>query len=403
MKRDLSRLNFVQSLAAFNENYFRFLIAYYLMSLYGSAHTSWIMADTGAVAVIPFILFSTLGGLLADRYDKSLIIKITRIVEVFLLALTYLAFFFHSEVLALFLLFLTATTAAIFSPSKYGIIPEIFPKARLLYAMSTVSFFTYLGTILGSAMASSFLELSNFYYMIALTLSVVIGIIGFLASLKLPALPPANLHKKISFFIYQELSSSMTEMGRIPKLLPAALAYGYIFFVAGYTNLNIVPFAIEMLNLRYIDGGYLFLSAAVGIAIGSYFAAKINIENINLLYIPAAGLFLSLSIFFMGIIPPTIWTTLALLTIAGFFAGLIIVYSSTYILKTSPKETRGRNFSTANFFSFLFILLSTAFLALLNTRLKFTPAESFSIIAVINSIVMLYFFKAFKKNKLAKL
>jgi acyl-[acyl-carrier-protein]-phospholipid O-acyltransferase/long-chain-fatty-acid--[acyl-carrier-protein] ligase len=402
MKKDLTRLNFVQALASFNENYFRFLIAYYLISLHGSVQTSWIMAKTGAVTVIPFILFSTLGGLLADRYDKSLIIKTTRAAEAFFLILTYLAFFFQSEVTSLFLLFLTATTSAIFSPSKYGIIPEIFFKERILYALSSVSLFTYLGMILGSAMASFSLEMLHFHFMISLTFSVVIGIISLLASLKLPSLPAVNLNKKISFFIYEELASSIMEMKRIPKLFPASLAYGYIFFIAGFTNLNIVPFAIEILNLRYIDGGYLFLSAAIGIAFGSYFAAKINVESVKLLYIPKSGLFLSAAIFLIGVATPSIWATVGFLSIAGFFAGLIIVYSSTYILKSSPKETRGRNFSTANFFSFFFILLASALLALLNTHLKMSPANSFCLVGIFNAIAMLYFFNAFKKNKVAR-
>lgn len=399
----LHTLNIVQTLAALNETLFRFLVAFYLIGLQKTLYSSDILAITGAVFIVPFLLFSTLGGLLADRFDKTRIIKITRVVELGLLVACFLAFALESGTVALLILFLMASTSAIFSPSKYGIIPEIYYKNRLLKALSLISAFTYIGVIIGTAATSLLLELTNSHYMLVLLIAAIIALIGLLYALRLSPLPAMNPRKKIPIFFYKEFFISLIEMKPLGKLYATTIAYGYFLFIGAFVQLNIIPFAMQTLSLRSIDGGYLFLITALGIGIGSFFAAKVSQDRMRLKLIPWTGYAISFFTILLGLFPKPIYLTITWLILLGFFGGLFIVYSGTYILNTSPNETRGKNFSTANFISFFFILVASFALYGLNTLLQLDPSTSFVIVGIINAIVMIGFSLAFKTSKPAKL
>lgn len=73
--RRFAPLFWCQFFAAFNDNFVKNAMA--LLILYGIAHVNGgaLVTLAGGVFILPFFLFSSLGGQLADRYDKSLIAR----------------------------------------------------------------------------------------------------------------------------------------------------------------------------------------------------------------------------------------------------------------------------------------------------------------------------------------
>ena len=67
-------LNATQFLGALNDNLLKLLIVFFLIALKGPNHATVIAATTGALFVIPFLLFSPLAGALADKLSKKTII-----------------------------------------------------------------------------------------------------------------------------------------------------------------------------------------------------------------------------------------------------------------------------------------------------------------------------------------
>ena len=107
-------LNLTQFLGALNDNIYKLLIVYFLIGREGIENSGTILSVTGAVFVIPFLLFSAMSGKLADRYSKSTIIILTKILEVVTMGLGLLGFLFESKVGSYVILFLMATQSAIF-------------------------------------------------------------------------------------------------------------------------------------------------------------------------------------------------------------------------------------------------------------------------------------------------
>ena len=69
------------------------------------------------VFILPFFLFSATSGQLADKFEKSRLIRITKIMEIGVMGVGAAAFELESLALMLGALFLMGTQSAIFGPS----------------------------------------------------------------------------------------------------------------------------------------------------------------------------------------------------------------------------------------------------------------------------------------------
>ena len=84
-------LNATQFLGALNDNLYKLLIVYFCIDILGVEHSTKILATAGAVLVVPFLLFSSTSGMLADRYSKRNIIVICKVLETVIMSLGVVA------------------------------------------------------------------------------------------------------------------------------------------------------------------------------------------------------------------------------------------------------------------------------------------------------------------------
>ena len=80
---------------------------------------------------IPFLLLSMPGGWLADRFSKRQVTLWTKVMEFGSMLLATAGLATHTLGLTLAALTLVASQAALFGPSKYGLLPELLPERRL--------------------------------------------------------------------------------------------------------------------------------------------------------------------------------------------------------------------------------------------------------------------------------
>ncbi len=389
MKKGLPLLNIIQFLASLNENLVRLLCAFFAISLEGQANAASIMTITGALFLTPFLLFSTLGGLLADKYRKSMIIQITRASELIAFILLFLGILINSVLFSYLMLFVLASISAIFSPSKYSVILEYVEKKRLVAANSLICAFTFVGIILGTGLASLLVEVNHMHFLLAGGFSIAIALINFLLSFFLPPTKPQFPKRDIDCFYIKEFFFSLMEMKRIPYLLTATIASAYFLFLGSFFQLNIIPFSIDSLGLSAEAGGYLFTVIAIGISLGTALTSTLLKGRPRLFVIPYSGLMISIITVLIAYTTFSLPLILFLLIILGFFGGLYVVPALSYILGSSPNATRGRNYSTANLLSFLFAVTAPGILYLLNVRFELRPVNAFLIMAVFNGLVML--------------
>src|SRR5215467_10688208 len=124
-----------QLLAAFNDNVYKMIVSVGAVALAANQELgARYLALSGAVFVLPFLLFAGYAGQIADRFSKTHVLQITKAFEIVIMLAGIAALEARSINMLLVVLFLLAVQANMFSPAKYGILPEMMPEAQITRA-----------------------------------------------------------------------------------------------------------------------------------------------------------------------------------------------------------------------------------------------------------------------------
>ena len=136
------------------------------------------------VLTLPLILVSLPAGVLADRLSKRSIIVTMKGAEIGLMvAVTALLWLFPDNIrLPLVVLGLMGAQSALFSPAKFGILPEILPHERLSSGNAHLQMWTFLAIILGTAAGGFLLDHSGAYLWTVGAVLTLCALIGFIFS-----------------------------------------------------------------------------------------------------------------------------------------------------------------------------------------------------------------------------
>jgi len=377
--RSFYLLNATQFLGALNDNIFKLLVIYLFINVKGAAAAPRILSLAGAIFVIPFLLFSSGAGVLADKISKRTIIVITKVLEVVIMLFAVLAVYLESEFGAFTCLFCMAAQSALFGPSKYGIIPELVEEKMVSKANGSITSFTYLAIILGTFLASFLTDVTHKNFILVSLFCVLIAIIGLLTSFGIARTEPQRSTKKINPFFLYEIYQTLKTSWKVPHLLTAIFSSSFFLFIGAFTQLNIIPFAIQSLHLSEVGGGYLFLATAVGIAIGAVIAGQLSKDKVEPGISCIAGFFISLFFFTLSIFSSSLICTILSLALLGIVGGGFLIPFDSFIQVNSPDEKRGQVIAAANFFSFVGVLFAAFTLYLISEEFGYTASSGFAI------------------------
>lgn len=392
-KHSLRFLNSAQFCGALNDNIYKLVLIFYLIQLQGAQSANTILSIAGAVFVIPFLLFSSAAGILADKLSKNRIIIALKVTEILIILLAIAAFAFKITWGSYILLFLLSTQAAIFGPSKYGIIPELASKNMVSKANGLITSFTYLAIIIGTFLASFLTEITNRNYVLVGFVCLLIAIIGFLSSFGIKYTEAKGSKRRAKFFFLKEIYRTLVDCKGHKHLLTCIFGGAYFLFVGGFLQLNIIPFAITSLGLSEVAGGYLFLTTAFGIAFGSWVAGKASRKHhIELALTCFASIFIAIFLFLLSISSNHTIMAVIVLLVIGFFGGIFIVPFEAFIQLNSPEKNRASVIASANFLSFVGVLFASFALFLFNEVLGLSAASSFYVMGILTVIVTVVLF-----------
>jgi acyl-[acyl-carrier-protein]-phospholipid O-acyltransferase/long-chain-fatty-acid--[acyl-carrier-protein] ligase len=380
-------LNATQFLGALNDNVFKLLVIFLLINMKGPAAANTVLSLAGAIFVIPFLLFSSSAGILADRLSKQTIIVFTKILELLCMTFGLVAVSFESEMGLYAALFFMATHSAIFGPSKYGIILDLVEPKMVSKANGTMTSFTYLAIILGTFLASFIADITNKNFVLEACFCVLVSAAGLLTSLGIRRTPAQNSTKKINPVFVYEIYQTVKFSWSVPHLLPAIFGSSFFLFIGAFTQLNIIPFAMQSLGMSEVGGGYLFLAMAVGIAIGAVLSGRISKDKVEPGISCIAGFFVAILFIGLFLFSWSLILTLVVLTCLGMFGGAFLIPFDSFIQINSPQERRGQVIAANNFFSFIGVLMAAIALFLFSEEWGFSAASGFLIMGGVMLIV----------------
>ena len=388
-KHAIQFLNVAQFLGVVNDNFFKYLIVFLFIDLKGIASSPIILTWVGIVYVLPFLLFSSAAGVLADRYSKQKMIIMLKFTEVIIMFLGIFAFLFKSNWGSYTLLFLLSMQSAIFGPPKYSVIPELVKQENIPKANGLITSFTYFGVILGTFLASLLTQITGKNFPLSAGVGTVIAVIGFIASIFIPATSPKRSKKRINPLFVYEIYKNLKYATRTPHLLVAIFGSSSFLFIGAYFQLNVIPFAVQSMGFTEVAGGYLFLLTAVGIACGALVAGRVSHQRAEIGMACLSGLLLSACIFLLGFLFHHNNFIYCALFFLGFFGGFYIVPFDSFIQRYAPEKRRGQIVASANFLSFCGVLVAPILLYLFSEPMDLTAAQGFIITAVITFVMVL--------------
>src|SRR5579872_331829 len=181
---------------AFNDNALKFLVIYLVVGMSLPARErDWLVLVVGALFAVPFILFSMTGGFLADRFSKRSVTIGTKWMELGVMLFALVALARGNLELEAAGVFLLSSQAAIFGPSKYGLLPELLPEKDLSWGNGVIELGTFLAAIVATMaagyMAAAFRVQQIWSGVILLGLTLI-GVVTSLGISRVPAANPAR-------------------------------------------------------------------------------------------------------------------------------------------------------------------------------------------------------------------
>ncbi len=385
-RHSIAFLNITQSLAVINDNIYRFVMAYMLIDILGKSQTTFILSFAGATYVVPFLLFSSWAGVLADRFSKQRLVILMKFVELALMIAAIFVFVARHTWATYLILFFMATRDAIFSPSKYGIIPELVPREKVSRSNGIISGTTYLSIILGTFFASLFTEATHRNYPLIGGITSLIAFIGLIAAFGIKYTKPQHTEKRFHLFFFREIFRTLKTSRKIPHLFPVINGDAFFLFIGGYTQLNVIPFVMQSLGFSEIAGGYFFLLTAFGIAVGALIAGRISRTRIEIGLSCIASAFMGITFWLLDAFAFSVGASATLLFVMGVFGGMYIVPLDSYIQVMSGDQIRGQMIGATNFLGFVWILGASACLYFFSDVFTLSASGNFTIIGFFSII-----------------
>lgn len=389
LSRAFTLLNISQFCGALNDNVFKVLATLFLIHLHGAGSAASLSSKAAVVFIVPFLLFSAAAGVLADRLSKRNILVFCKVVEVGAMVCAVLSFSFRYEPGLYFVLFLIGTHSALFSPSKYGIVPELVDRDQLSKANSLLVMATFMAVVLGSAMAPFLISCSGSNYTLAQGACILVALVGLTAAILIPRTPPAGSSRRITPLFVRDIWRTLWSIRGDRYLLQAVIGSAYFTMLGAYMQLNMIPYGMEYLGLNEPQSGYLFFLASIGIASGALASGKCSGRNIEFGIVPLGALILALGTSALKFLPPSVWVVGPAVFAAGMGAGLFIVPVDSFIQAQAPVKQRGEILAASSFLSWIGALVAAA-LVMLTVVLDWSAATGFLFLGGLTAVLLAF-------------
>jgi len=398
-----------QLLGAFNDNLYKngltIFIAFQAVNMtQGSSNT--LVNIAAGLFILPFFLFSPIAGQLADKFEKSMLIRRIKLLEVFIMLLGALALYLQDTWLLIAILFLMGTQSSLFGPVKYSLLPQALHPEELIGGNAMVEFGTFLAILLGLIAGVFIIGIST----MALGIAVVsVAVVGYLISRSIPTLPAAAPELQISFNIFSQTFNILRDTYQNKSVFYSIMGISWFWFI-GITYITQLPNYV-----RYELGGdeqvYVLLLAmfSIGIGAGSFLCERMSgrIVEIGLVPIGALGLTIfGVDIFFsqsvinsdMLLDPRGFVTDVKNLRVIidilmlGVSGGIYIVPLYALIQQRSEEKKRSRIIAANNVLGAFFMVVAALY-GLFALSAGISIATLFLITAIMNAAVALFIFK----------
>lgn len=399
-----------QFLGAANDNLFKFaftvLVTYQLqLSWLPPAQAGLVI---GAVFILPFLLFSATAGQLADKYDKSSVMRMVKNLELFIMALAAFGFWAGQVPVLLGCVFLLGLHSTLFGPVKYAYLPQQLSERELTGGNGLVEMGTFVAILLGNV-AGGLLIATPLVGPHHVALACFgLAVMGRLASQSIPASPSTDPGLVINWNPVTETWRNLKLAHEQVAVFRSLLGISWMWFFGAVFLANFPAFAKDVLHGNEQVASLLLVVFSVGIGIGSLMCEVLSRRHVEIGLVPLGAIGMSvfaIDLYFAsrGLPPATAlsvgdflaqsahWRVLADLGLLALFAGMYSVPMYALIQMRSQPSHRARIIAANNILNAVFMVTSSVLAgALLGAGM--TIPQLFLVLGIANAVVAGYIF-----------
>ena len=398
-----------QFFGALNDNVYKqslLLVITYGLINQQSASVSTLNNLAALLFILPYFIFSATAGQIADKYERSQLVRGIKILEIVIMLIGSAGFLLGHLWLLLTALFLMGVHSTFFGPIKYAILPEILRPNELMSGnalfQSGTSIAILIGMILGGAVISA--SDGNLFW-ISLTV-VTIAVLGYISSRFVLKQNVTSPDIKIDWNFFRTSFQTLKYAKSLPIIFMILLGNSWYWFY-GATYLTQIP-QLTQQNLHASENvvSLLLTFFSVGIGVGSLLCRKIGGTEVNLKMVPVGAIGLTVFAFYLAaslaFVPEHSGKILGLkdvftqgwsyyhvmlaVTLLGISGGFYIVPLYAMMQAFSPRSHRARVVAANNILNAVFMVSSAIFSIIILSIFKIDIKILFSITAILSAI-----------------
>ena len=400
-----------QSLGAFNDNVYRQAIIGLLFYLGVNLEERTLYTNLApALFILPYFLFSGLAGQIAEKLEKSLLVRITTMMEIGIMSIAAVGFVLESLPVLLVALFLTGLQSTLFGPVKYSILPSVLKPEELTGGNGLVEMGTSMSILLGMIFGGLIFVIAGTNGPEAAAFAIVaLAITGNLVSRAIPRVEASAPDLVINWNPFPESLKALRLARKQPAVRNAVLGVSWFWFVGTVLTAQLPTYA--ELNLGGGSTLYLFCFVlfSVGTGVGSLLCEKLSRRTVEIglvplgafgmtafcvdLYFARPGLALATGLDVSGFVATEgSWRIMADLTLIGLFAGLYLVPLFALVQSRTPKGELSRVIAGLNIQNSFFIVLAAVLGIAVQRYLDWSIPEVFLALGIANAVVAIFIF-----------
>ncbi len=397
-----------QFLGALNDNVFRnglvILITFQGVMVAGLDHTQ-LANIAGALFILPFFLFSATAGQLADKFEKSFLMRRIKMLEIVLMAFAAYAFVSKGYELLLVVLFLMGCQSTLFGPVKYAYLPQQLENDELIGGNALVEAGTYVAIILGLVIGGLVVAIDPSVLAMCL---IGFALLGYLASRQIPTTRAVDPTLTISWNAWTETWRIVGFAREERSVFLSILGISWFWFFGSAMTLQLPAYTLDILHGNEVITTSLLVAFAIGVGIGSLLCERMSGHRIELGLVPFGSIGLSVFAIDLYFAQPiaaatTIeslseflarsgsWRILLDLALLGAFGGFYSVPLYALIQQRSKRQQLSRVIAANNIINAIF-MVTASLMSIAILQLGFSVPELFLVLAALNVVVAIYIY-----------
>ena len=400
-----------QFLGALNDNIFRnglvILVTFQGVLVAGMNHSE-LANVAGALFILPFFLFSATAGQFADKYEKSMLMRRIKLLEITLMIIAAIAFTSGSYVGLLFVLFLMGCQSTLFGPVKYAYLPQQLETHELIGGNALVEAGTYIAIILGLIVGGATVAVNPDSQTMIGGCLVAVAIIGYLASRRIPQTRAVDPGLTINWNAWSETWRIVGFAREKRDVFLSILGISWFWFFGSAMTLQLPAYTLVILNGNESITTALLVSFAIGVGLGSLLCERMSGHRIELGLVPFGSIGLTLfaiDLYFAqpvaAVMPvtnigefiarPGSLRVLVDVLLLGAFGGFYSVPLYALIQQRSERSHLSRIIAANNIINALFMVVASL-LSIAVLGMGFSIPELFIVLALLNAVVAIYIY-----------